>query len=544
MAIALHPQAASRHSMRQLLPWAGTFLCLSFLIGHLLYDRLGGTKLQAAAESGGGDEKAHAKSAGSHVASVTLSDSKLKEAKLAIEPVKLDRISTEVPVAGTVQANSDRQVEVRPRAAGIVRQVHVLRGQNVKQGDLLVTLDSPEVGTARLNLRARQRDLAIARFEADWKDQVAANVVQLIPQLRKGIDQRRAALSDDEEHADAPHAAPTVGTDSRSIEREFADKQLGAFRGTLLQAYAEFDIASHEEQKTALLRKRSIMGEHPVLVARHTREGIQAKLEAAVEQVRYDSAQEKRVADQAVRQAEAGVIDAAQRLRILGVSENIPELLAHPEQGNALALTEDVTIYQIHAPFGGTIVRRDAVPSQKADSNDILFLLADLSSVWVTANVPESDVSKIPQVEGGTFRLTAVSYPGQEFTARILSVGAVVDNTTRTVPLLAIAENPKNLLKPNMFVRIELGSSAAEPALTVPDKAVVEIDSVTFVFVPAAKSAEEETFNLRPVEVGQKVGPGRVVIKSGVEAGEKIVSGGAFYLKSEFLFQNKPEEDE
>ena len=76
-----------------------------------------------------------------------------------------------------------------------------------------------------------------------------------------------------------------------------------------------------------------------MLVARHTREGMQAKLEAAIEQVRFDAAQEKRIADQALRQAEAAVVDAAQRLRILGVSEDIPDLLEHPEQGNTLAAT-------------------------------------------------------------------------------------------------------------------------------------------------------------------------------------------------------------
>ena len=180
------------------------------------------------------------------------------------------------------------------------------------------------------------------------------------------------------------------------IEKQFADKQLGTYRGTLLQAYAEFDIASHEEEKTADLRSQKIVGEHPAFVARHTREGMQAKFEAALEQVRFDAAQEKRVADQQVRQAEAAVIDAAQRLRILGVAEDIQDLLDHADKANAIARDEDVTVYPIVAPFDGTIITKDAVPSQKAEMNDVLFILADLRTVWVTANVPESDVAKLP----------------------------------------------------------------------------------------------------------------------------------------------------
>ncbi len=226
-----------------------------------------------------------------------------------------------------------------------------------------------------------------------------------------------------------------------------------------MQAYAEFDIASHEEQKTASLRSQNIVGEHPALVARHTREGIQAKLEAAIEQVRFDAAQEKRLADQKVGQAEAAVVDAAQRLRILGVSENIQYLLDHADEANAIARDEDVTFYRIVAPFDGTIIKRDAVPSQRADPNDVLFILADLRSVWVTANVSESDVAKLPKIKDGTFRLTATAYPNREFSARLLSVGAIVDPQTRTVPLLAQTDNPDDLLKLGMFVRIMLDSS-------------------------------------------------------------------------------------
>ena len=369
-------------------------------------------------------------------------------------------------------------------------------GQNVKRGDPLVTLDSPDVGTARLNLRAKQRELATARFEADWKSQIAANVALLIPELHRALALRRSSVPDDEDHVEVVSPEIRAKTDTRTIEKQFADKQLGAYRGTLLQAYADFDIASHEEQKTKNLKLENIMGEHPALVARHTREGIQAKLEGAIEQVRFDAAQEKRLADQQVRLAESAVIDAAQRLRILGVSEDIPRLLAHAEEANKIAIDEDVTVYEIVAPFEGTIIKRSdvAVPSQKADLNDVLFTLADLRSVWVTANVSESDVAKLPRIKDGVFRLTATAYPNREFSARLLSVGAIVDPQTRTVPLLAQTDNREGLFKLGMFVRINLDSSASENALTVPTSAIVEIDNAKYVFVPAREGTAKPKF--------------------------------------------------
>ena len=412
-------------------------------------------------------------------------ESKLKAAKITTEPARYDQLPTELGVPGRIEVNADRRIEIRPRAAGVVREVHVLLGQNVKRGDRLVTLDSPDVGTARLNLRARQRELNTARIEAEWKSQVAATVALLIPEIRKGTD-------------------PAV------IAKEFGDKPLGMYRGSLLQAYAEFDIAAHEEEKTAGLRSEDIIGEHPAVVARHTREGLQAKLYATIEQVKFDAAQEKRLADQRVRRAESDVIDAAQRLRILGVSENIRDLLDHAAKADEIAVDEDVTIYQIHCPFDGTIIKKDAVPSQKADANDVLFTVADLNTVWVTANIAESDVASVPRIQGGAIRLTATAYGTRSFPARLLSVGAMVDPQTRTVPLLAQTDNHDGLLKLGMFVRILLDSPTTERALTVPhsgggrDRG--QERRLRAVEAGRARGTDHHAFTFRPVEIGREAG--------------------------------------
>jgi len=555
MSFALSQRQTGKWSIRQALPWVGMGLCLAVLVSHVAYDWLGrGRSHGAPATSGpapatkpGGKPSA---SAPPRSTTITLKDPKFKAAQLTVEAARLDRLATGVSVVGVIQVNSDRQVEVRPRAAGNVREVHALLGQKVKRGDLLVTLDSREIGTARLDLRARQRELSTARFEGDWKSEIATNVALLIPELRKGITQHRSGVADDEEHIEIRAREPgkpvsvafKKATDTGLIAKQFADKQLGAYRGTLLQAYADFDIAIHEEQKTASLRSQNIVGEHPALVAHYTREGVQAKLEAAVEQVHFDSAQEKRLADQKVRLAEGAVVDAAQRLRILGVSEDIQYLLDHASDANLIARDEDVTLYRIVAPFDGTIIKKFAVPSQRADLNDVLFKLADLRSVWVTANVSESDIAKMPKIKDGTFRLTATAYPNREFSARLLSVGALVDPQTRTVPLLAQTDNPDDVFKLDMFVRILLDRSVSEPVLTVPVSAVVEIEAEKYVFVPTRKGPDNRTFTLRPIEAGNQSGD-RLVVNAGLNQGDEVVSSGAFLLKSELIHQNQAGED-
>ena len=263
---------------------------------------------------------------------VTLPDGKFQAAGIKTEGAKLIGLPSEIGVAGKIEANQDRHVSVRPRASGVIREVKVALGQVVKKGDVLAVLDSPDVGSARLTLRAKQRELSTVRTEADWKRQVAANVASLVADLKKE-------------------------TEASIIEKQYAQRPLGSFRGQLMQAYADFDIAVHEEEKTAALHKEKIIGEHLAFVAKHTREGAQAKYQGAIEQARFDANQQSLVANQQVRLAEAAVIDAAQRLRILGVAEDIDALLAKADEASVGRLAdEDVVAYPIVAPFDGTII--------------------------------------------------------------------------------------------------------------------------------------------------------------------------------------------
>lgn len=519
MSIAISRTLPTRHVLWRILPWLVAVVSIGFLIFHLATDLPGKRWTSAASDAEVASLTAAtgaAPSAGS-ATSVSLSGTKLGTAGVTTEKVRFDTLAAELGVPGAIELNTDRSVAIRSRAPGVVREVHVVLGQHVKRGEPLVTVDSADVGTARLNLRAKQRELQTTRIEVDWKNKIAETVASLIPQIIKG-----------------------VGLDV--LEKEFADKPLGTFRKILLQPYAAFDIAMREESKASKLRGEHIIGEHPAIVAKHTRLGLQAALFSAIEQAKFDAAQQKRLADQAVKLAESSVIDAGQRLRILGVEENIPDLIDHADQADRAAVDDDVTVYRIVAPFDGSIITRSAVPSQRADPNDLLFTLADLSTVWVSASIAESDVAKVPSVRGGPIRLTAAAYPGRVFEAKLLSFGSLVDPLTRTVPLLAGVDNAERLLRPGMFTRILLDGPADERSLTVPTSAVVEIEGRRGVFAPVSKGSEAETFAFRPIEVGREFGD-RTAVKSGLKEGELVVAGGAFVLKSELILRNEPEEE-
>jgi len=523
MSFAIPRPNASRQAMIRALPWFAAALSVGVLIYHVATDPPRRHWFLSRSDADFGVESAvKAKVepvAGSPAPTtmVSLSELKCKAAGLSTANVRVDHMAAEMGVAGLVEVDSDRRVEVRSRAPSVVREVHVVLGEHVKRGQPLVTLDSPDVGTARLNLRAKQRELLTARIEADWKTQIAETVALLAPQIVKGVD-------------------PGV------LEKEFADKPLGVFRGTLLQAYSLYDIAAHEEEKTTQLRGKQIIGEHPAIVARHTRQGLQATLFSTIEQAKFDAAQQTRLANQAMKLAESAVVDAGQRLRILGVEENIKDLVDHADRVDKTPIDDEVTVYQIVAPFDGTIITKSAVLSQRADPIDLLFTLADLSDVWVTANIPESDLAKLPSIQGGAIRFSSTAYPKRIFDARLLSVGALVDVATRTVPLLARAENRDGMLRPGMFTRILLDGPVDEAVLTVPTASVVEVEGRPGVFRPQGGDAANPTFELRPIQTGRQVGE-RVVVRSGLKEGDVVVAEGAFVLKSELILQNSGDDD-
>ena len=438
---------------------------------------------------------------------VTLPASKIEALGIRVEEAGADTLPTEVAVAGRIES-TDQKVAIQPRVSGIVRSVAVSLGDVVHQGQLLVTLDSPDVGTARLNVRARRRELSLARTDAEWKSTVAANVEELVKALRK--------------------SAP-----ASTLERQFAGKPLGSRRAELMASYADMEIAAHEASQKADLREKRLIGEHPVSLAQHTYEGAQAKYEAMLEQVGYDASQQKRAADQQVQSAEAAVIDAAQRLRILGIAKDDADAKADPHAA------EDVTAYPIVAPFDGTITSRTAVASQRAEPADALFTLVDLTTVRAVANVPESDFAALPGLKGATLRMAVASYPGRTFRGKVIYVGQEIDPTTRTTRLIAEIPNPDGGLRPGMFAKVVLDGKATESATTVPAAAVVEVDGKPGVFVPGK---EPRSFRFRPVATGREA-EGRRAIASGLKPGEKLVVAGAFGLKSELVLQNTPEED-
>jgi RND family efflux transporter MFP subunit len=187
-----------------------------------------------------------------------------------------------------------------------------------------------------------------------------------------------------------------------------------------------------------------------------------------------------------------------------------------------------VSAYAIWAPFDGTVLDRERiVPGVYVDTTHRIFTLADLSSVWIEVNIHQSDFAALSRSRDAAVWITSPAYPGRRFEAEVLYTGDTVDDKTRTIKLLARAENSDRALKPGMFVEVALHLKGSRQAILIPDAAMVTEDDHMIVFVQTGP----ERFERRPVVTGASDGD-KVAILKGLEPGDKVVVEGAFKLKA------------
>ena len=203
--------------------------------------------------------------------------------------------------------------------------------------------------------------------------------------------------------------------------------------------------------------------------------------------------------------------------------ENIGIGRAQIEQ---LAKTRQVILdVLLTSPAAGVIVARNAFPKQRFDRDVELFRIADLTHVWIIAELLGDDQAALPP--GTKASVALPGRPNTALTARVSEALSRFDGASRSVKLRLDADNPHLILRPDMVVDLEFSVSLPE-ATTVPADAVVESGLGTIVYVERS----EGVFEPRPVQTGWRFG-GRVQIVSGLEPGTPIVVSGNALLDSQ-----------
>lgn len=310
-------------------------------------------------------------------------------------------------VPGTVQVDEQRIARIGASVTGRIKDIEVTLGQNVKNGQLLATLNSTELA---------QNQLVYIK------------------------------------------AAQQIGLQTKAVER-----------AKLLQ---EADVIGAAE-----LQRR------------------QAELSAA----------------------QADLNAARDQLLVLGMNESAIDKLSSTGQIRSYS--------NVTTRLSGTVISRKVNLGQVVQPAEELFIIADLSHVWVVAEVPEQQVDLIKVGEEVLVEIPALG--NKQYKAKLIYEGDIVNPETRTVTVRSDLENINREIKPDMLVSM-LIQSRAEQKLAVPLQSIVRENDNTYIYVQLAPNK----FRLREVKLGPDYN-GMVNIESGVAMGEIVVSDGAFHVNNE-----------
>ena len=395
-----------------------------------------------------------------------------------------------VQTTGEVQVPDDRSAHVTPRVAGVVRDVYRARGETVAAGAPLAVIESAELGEAKAAYVNALTELGLAesnlRHWRQLRDRgFVGEVASTVPWLEH--DQARA------EHAAAR-------TDHELAAQALARAKELHERG--LRSRTELITAEAEERRAA------------------------ARLDAARRRFAVLGALAESEASRARQRRDA----ALSRLRALSVDDAGIAALGTDRADLSSRLV-------LRSPIGGVIADRNLTVGETVEATARIFAIADLREVWVRAALYDKDVGAVREGMRATVRVSGL--PDATFEGRVRQLGPQVDEKTRTFPVrIAVANRSANgtaqpfALRPGMFATIDIETARRPGAVVIPVGAVQTVGGQSVVFVETALT-EGAAFQRRPVVLGardEKV----VEAVEGVQAGERIVVGNAYLLKSEF----------
>lgn len=184
--------------------------------------------------------------------------------------------------------------------------------------------------------------------------------------------------------------------------------------------------------------------------------------------------------------------------------------------------------FSLQAPINGVITERNINPGMqvKPDLTDPLFVISDLSNLWLQMDVYEKDIDLIHV--GAKVNVTVPAYPDEQFSATVTFINKVVDETTRTVKVRCALPNPKGKLLPSMYAAIDVQSDVGDQAVVIPLSALFTESESDWIYVDKGNGHYQK----RPVKIGLRL-KDKVVITEGLNPGESLVVDGALLLRAE-----------
>ena len=471
-----------------------------------------------------------------------LTDEQVKTVGIQTVAAKGGAFETGLSITGTVRPNPASTVTVSSRVPGRIQFVGANVGDRVRAGQALATVESPEIAEAQGVYTAAQSTVLTAEAasrQAEERVRLARrHLGQQMELARAGAFSQAPLQEALKEQSLANSELAATGADVAAAESQKAQARADqATHQKALQRIQElFDAGIRSKAELEANQLEVELDKARVVQALALVEKQQARTEQAQNRIDLSSqtvARERKISStnvltrREIVQAQ-GAVDTARlelnqvqatvegaRRAVLAARARLAAFGVAPGGSNVITLT---------ASIDGIVTARSANAGETAVPDKALFNILNASVVWVEGDVFDKDLPNIRM--GMPVRITSDASPGNTFTGRINYISPTVNAETRAVRVRISAPNPSGVLRPDMFVRAFVVTEAKSQTVSVPDSAVQEDGGMKIVYV-----MEDGIFERREVAIGATAG-GRSEIKSGVKTGEKVVTVGAYQLKS------------
>ncbi len=452
---------------------------------------------------------------------ITLSQAAMLQHKISLGSVKTHTLRSMFEAPARVAFDHESTAHVGTLVNGRVNKMNVHLGDTVAKGDVLFTLESPELGAAQ------------NAFLKALDTEAAAGPALELAHNNAGVAQAEA-------EAKAAEAMLALANNPAAVAQ--AQGELAATQPVLQRATelletgnklaAEGALAASElKQREAAVQtaKAKVQSAEAALVqakAQQVRDiaAAKAKADAAAAGLKAAKARQVKVlgeAQSALQTAQAAAATARNRLMLFGMDAAAIAALAKDR-----ALTPH---YTVHAPRAGTVVEREVTLGEITNpTQPHLLVIADLSQVWVLIEVPPA---RAKGLQAGQSATLVNEQTNERTSAELAYVSPLVDPETRTVQARVTLKNADGQWRPGQFLTVQLPTGATPvESLAIPAAAVQIVEGQATVYTFTGKT---RTFKSKPITVGKPVN-GMIPVVGGLKEKENVVIQGTFLLKAEF----------
>jgi cobalt-zinc-cadmium efflux system membrane fusion protein len=414
----------------------------------------------------------------------------IQNAGLVIKKAGQGKLVTKIRLPGEVGLNEEKVVHIVPRVDGVVKKVFKDLGDQVSRGEIIAILESRELAEVKIDYLTSIKQTELARADLDRETQVFENTQSMLDLLEQDLDQEEIYL-------------------------KLKDLVIGKSRELLIPASAKLRLAKSIHIREKGLLEKGISSESEYLIALENYKSAEARYIALREKISYDGAWSLREKKKTLEIDQLNLQTANQKLLALGLTpEEVDQL---PEQDEQL-----FTQYELRATLNGTVIQKHLTTGEAVKKDDDIFLLADLSEVWVNFAIPEKELKKVRLGQKVLFKEGP-----RALRAKLSYISSIIDEKTRTVTGRVVIPNKKGDLRPGGYVTVELVLGERKVPVVVEPDAIQNFRDWSVVFVKYGSKLEA-----RPLELGENDG-NSVEVLQGLKAGEQYVAVNSYAVKAE-----------